>query len=132
VIRVYIELLPGGEAMRKKTIARFDVWNTSHLAPVSNYAWQAEILDMHGGVRQKTGTIAGHERSKGALALIRRLMLEADDRTEHRGTVSDEERIVDLSSHLLMLVMTLDTQNVTPYVEAIVDKAREALKRSAK
>lgn len=127
MIRVWIELLPGGEF---DTGARWLVFQTSKRA--SDFfrmdAWEAEILEMS---RREEGTICGHTRSRGALELIRRLMVEAGG-TEPRGSVSDEERIVDLSSHLLMLVMALDSQNVTPHVEAIVDKAREALKRSAK
>lgn len=131
MIRIYIELLPGGEALRKKTIARFDVWNTSHLAPVSNYGWQAEILDMHGGVRQRSGRIEGHERASGAIELVRRLMVEAGE-TAPRGAVTKEERITDLSSHLLMLAMTVESTSTDPKVLAVAKQAREALERSAK
>lgn len=130
MIRLTIELLPGGSALRKRTLARFDVWNTSHLAPISNYAFEGEVQEMGGAVRTPKGAIVGHERDKGVLELVRRLLIEAA--TDSRESVSAEEKIVDLSSHLLMLIMTLDTQDVTPYVEAIVEKARAALKRSGK
>lgn len=43
-----------------------------------------------------------------------------------------EEKHTDLAAHLLMLIMTIDQQNVTPEVQSVVEKAREALKRSGK
>lgn len=128
MIRVYIEMLPGGEALRKSTIARFDVWNRSNLAPVSDYAFAGEVVDMHGAVKRKTGAIIGHERADGVLELVRRLMVEAG--TDPR--VSVEERMEDLSAHLLMLCMTVESSTKDPQVLAVAAKAREALARSGK
>lgn len=131
MIRVWIELLPGGEALRKKTLARFDVWNTSDLSPVSNYAWQAEILEMGGVVRQRAGTVEGHVRDHGGISLVRKVLAKAD-RPPTDSRVSVDEKIVDLSSHLLMLAMTVETTSTDPRALEMAAKAREALERSAK
>lgn len=95
---------------------------------MSDYAFAGEVVDMHGAVKRKTGAIIGHERADGVLELVRRLMVEAG--TDPR--VSVEERMEDLSAHLLMLCMALENLHLSSPMRAVVEKCREALARSGK
>lgn len=131
MIRVYIELFPGGDIPRKKGIAQIDIWNVTELSDVSNYRWQGEFIDMLGSVKTKQGRVEGHLRADGGIALLRKVLAQAD-RTDSRGAVTDDERIADLSASLLMLAMAVESQCEDPEVLAIAKQAREALKRSGK
>lgn len=59
-------------------------------------------------------------------------MIPEVSETVSRGTVSLEEKNEDLSAHLLMLVMALENLHLSGPMQSVVDKAREALKRSGK
>lgn len=70
MMRVSVELHPGGDAGRKKTIATFDIANMSELAPTSAYrvhGWTDRL-----GLFVKR--VEGHDRASGWIPLVKRIL----------------------------------------------------------
>lgn len=79
MIVVKVELWPGGDCMNKETIARAEIWNTSNLADVSNYAYRCLVpasLDKTRTVVVETGTITGYLRKRLSVWYLVNKMLQ--------------------------------------------------------
>jgi hypothetical protein len=77
MLRITVELLPGGDESRAETIATGTIANISGLAPLSNYACNFKTTGYAPlGLEptDKTATIHGHHRSAGVLKLIYRAL----------------------------------------------------------
>lgn len=70
MMRVVIEMHPGGDASRKKTVASFDIANVSELAEESNYTVVGKT-DRLGVFRT---SIENHMRSHGWIPLLKRIL----------------------------------------------------------
>jgi len=73
MLLITIDLLPGGHASRRRTIASMQIGNITDLADVSDYRIDA----MEGAnpltgtpARSATCTIAGHDRNQAVWALV--------------------------------------------------------------
>ncbi len=81
MILVTVELLPGGDATRRETIATAEIANVSELADSSSYdcyikahSWPAQNI----GATNRHFRICGHRRAAGILPLLRRVFRHAD------------------------------------------------------
>jgi hypothetical protein len=73
MLRVTIEMVPGGFAPLRRTIASMTVGNVSDLADISDYRVDAmEGANPHTGepLRSATCTIVGHDRRQSVWALL--------------------------------------------------------------
>lgn len=68
MIRVTVEMWPGGDQSKKYEIARVDVSNVSDLAEVSDYGTYAVV-----GKDRFAGGVEKHRRSDGWAALLTRV-----------------------------------------------------------
>lgn len=73
MLRVTIELLPGGREARKKVLGWFELSNISELADISDYAFHGSI-EPGGRDRVVQGHILQHARASGWLPLVIRLL----------------------------------------------------------
>lgn len=70
MLRVIVELHPGGDESEKIRLGCIDIGNVSNLADVSDYIVHANLKDF-GLVRTE---VIGHERSRGWRALVGRAL----------------------------------------------------------
>jgi hypothetical protein len=81
MIVVTVELLPGGDASRRETIASAEIANVSGLAASSNYEC---VVTSKGetslGIEPTSSKfrVCGHHRQDGVLPLLRRVFRRAD------------------------------------------------------
>jgi hypothetical protein len=68
MMRVTVEIVPGGNEDMARKIATLDIGNVSDLAEISNYE---VIAKMDNSVHPKRFMVRGHRRSKGWPALLR-------------------------------------------------------------
>lgn len=68
MLRVIVEIHPGGRADAKRTIATLDVGNISQLAEISNYKVVARTDE---SIHPKEFIVRGHVRSRGWPSLLR-------------------------------------------------------------
>jgi hypothetical protein len=91
MLRVIVELVPGGDESRKRELARADIGNISHLAPVSDYVVRASE-NMNGLAGRpawaKTGLVTKHNRNQTVWALVAR----AADWAAHEATTIPTEK----------------------------------------
>lgn len=75
MLRIIVELVPGGDESRRRELARADIGNVSHLASVSDYVVRAsENANALAGqpAWAKTGLITKHHRNQTVWALVAR------------------------------------------------------------
>lgn len=71
MLRITVELLPGGNLSRRKRLAKMDIANLSNLADVSDYAVDAEEVGSMGRhARECEATVTGHDRNSSVWALV--------------------------------------------------------------
>ena len=72
MIRVCIELHPGGDATRAREIARLDIANISNLAPLSDYAIRAKDIGGWSGkpAFEASGLTVSHQRRDSIWSLL--------------------------------------------------------------
>ena len=73
MLRVLVELVPGGYAPLRRTIATMNIGNVTDLADVSDYKIDAiEAANPLAGTRPRSGTcvVSGHDRRQSVWALI--------------------------------------------------------------
>jgi hypothetical protein len=76
MLKVTVELVPGGDSSWGRVIGDVRIGNISELAEVSDYAWAfAPDGDI---VPTKSGTIHGHVRADGFPALLARVFSAID------------------------------------------------------
>lgn len=68
MLRVRLEIVPGGDERRVREIGKLEICNVSELADVSNYCFQIWT----DGRCQTTSIVSNHVRSDGAWALVRK------------------------------------------------------------
>ena len=78
MLKLTIEILPGGDGGRAKKLAVLDIANVSGLAPVSDYA-----LTLDG---KYLGSVIGHPREKGMWPLLARAVQKVEDELARRGS----------------------------------------------
>jgi hypothetical protein len=71
MLRVTVEIVPGGHEDQKRNIATLCVANMSGLAAVSDYYWW---LDRDDHDLQADGVLHGHRRSNGWEELVSRIL----------------------------------------------------------
>lgn len=67
MLRVLVEVHPGGDSARKRTIAQIDLANVSQLRELSNYDVAARLE----GLPEQRFRVNGHQRSHGWVPLVR-------------------------------------------------------------
>lgn len=67
---IKFEIWPGGNESDKREIVRAEIGNVSNLAAVSDY----EFALYHDTDQITKGTVRGHRRSDGAVALFRKVL----------------------------------------------------------
>jgi hypothetical protein len=72
MMRVTVEIWPGGDVDRAYAVAYIDIWNVSELAPVSDYRYECRLE----GGPPVLGDIVGHRRSDGWAPLVRRVVAD--------------------------------------------------------
>jgi hypothetical protein len=75
MLRIIVELVPGGYEPAKRELARAELGNVSDLAAVSNYVIRAsEGANPLAGTPawQRTGKIENHQRNRSVWALVER------------------------------------------------------------
>ena len=72
MMRVIVEIHPGGDASRKKTIANIDIANMSGLSERSNYEYEAQFPETGATLRER---VTGHWRDDGWLPLVQRVLM---------------------------------------------------------
>jgi hypothetical protein len=93
MIRVTIEIWPGGSKVRAREIARMDIGNISDLAAISSYEIRASSvanpLSRNPVAFSARGTIAGHRRKDSIWALVAKATAWAADlaRQSYRNEV---------------------------------------------
>lgn len=73
MLRVIIEILPGGQSQLRRTIASMRIGNISDLAEVSDYRVEAmESANHLAGtpLRSATCTVTGHDRRQSVWTLV--------------------------------------------------------------
>jgi hypothetical protein len=73
MLRVTVELVPGGDETRVRTIARMTIANISALADISDYEFKAtETANPLAGTpaREVHGFVRGHDRRQGVWSLV--------------------------------------------------------------
>lgn len=70
MMRVIVEIHPGGDSSAKREIARLDIANVSELALVSDYRVEAKLDEPNA----YTLDVRGHHRSHGWMPLLRRIL----------------------------------------------------------
>lgn len=84
MIRITVELLPGGQLKGRKKIGQVDISNISELAAVSNYLVEAKDFPSNGEPGQKIDAVVkGFSRSEGWAKLLWLAMAELYN--ENRG-----------------------------------------------
>jgi len=71
MLRVLLQIVPGGDERRTREIGRLEISNVYEFADVSDYAWQM----FHEGKPYKTGVHPGHPRKTGARRLLRQILV---------------------------------------------------------
>lgn len=74
MLRVRLEIVPGGDERRAKEIGRLNIANRSDLAEVSDYTYECWPGPEERGGDVWGGTLRGHRRSEGALELLRKIL----------------------------------------------------------
>lgn len=74
MLRVIVELHPGGDETRKQNLGVIDIGNVSNLAEFSDYVVQARLKDF-GDVRT---VVREHERALGWRELVKRTLSAID------------------------------------------------------
>ncbi len=74
MMRVIVEIHPGGDERRARRMAVIDIANISELAPVSSYRVDALLNPSQIDERKVGRSVAKHDRSLGWAALVRRVM----------------------------------------------------------
>ena len=69
MLRLTIDLLPGGDTARQTRIATCDIWNRSALAPVSKYGVILRLTRACGCAELRSAEVV-HRRSRGLTALL--------------------------------------------------------------
>lgn len=71
MLRVTIEMIPGGDERQCRTIGSIEISNVSGLAPVSDY-----VATLYGGDgnEQSRCSVSGHARSRGWQVLLVRVL----------------------------------------------------------
>lgn len=69
MMRITVEIWPGGDKEQARTIGELDIWNKSELASVSDYGY---ALDAEGLVVK--GEVRRHVRSDGWVPLLERVL----------------------------------------------------------
>lgn len=77
MIRVTVEMLPGGDTTQARTISIVHVSNMSDLAEVSDYQIGASVDQMGG--RIVGGVVTAHRRSHGWATLLARVFQRLAD-----------------------------------------------------
>jgi hypothetical protein len=75
MLRIIVELVPGGHEPAKFEVARAELGNVSRLAPLNNYVIRAgEGANPLAGTPawQRTGKIENHRRNRSVWALVER------------------------------------------------------------
>ena len=73
MLRVTIELVPGGDERRARAIAQMTIANVSDLANISDYEFEArERANPIAGTpaRETTGMVRGHDRRQTVWSLV--------------------------------------------------------------
>jgi hypothetical protein len=81
MLRVIVEILPGGHRELRRTIASMAIGNTSELADVSNYT--IDVMESANHLtstpsRSATVTVTGHDRRQSVWALIAKAAAEIE------------------------------------------------------
>ena len=82
MLRVTVELVPGGDERRAETIARMTIANISNLADISDYEFRArEHANPVAGTpaREMRGTVRRHNRRQTVWSLIAKAAMTAVD-----------------------------------------------------
>ena len=80
MLRVTVELVPGGDTTRAQRIAQMTIANVSDLADISDYAFRAheEANDVAGTPpRDTSGTVRLHDRRQTVWSLVGKAALAA-------------------------------------------------------
>lgn len=77
MMRVRIEIVPGGREAGRRVIEELFVWNVSALADVSDYGYQFNSDPREVGTLDAR-YVRNHERSDGAWELVRRILTQED------------------------------------------------------
>ncbi len=82
MLRLTLDLHPGGGPVARH-LATLDIWNTSGLAPRSNYGWRLTAS----GSPDRHGVVTDHRRSDGWEVLVARVMdgVVGDQHAGRRG-----------------------------------------------
>lgn len=74
MMRVRIEIVPGGREAGRRVIETLYVWNISALADVSDYGYQFNSDPREAGTLDAK-YVLNHERADGAWELVRRILV---------------------------------------------------------
>ncbi len=89
MLRIIVELVPGGYEPAKRELARAKLGNISDLATVSNYVIRAgEAANPLTGTPAwlRTGKIEGHRRQQSVWALVERAAAWCNDQARKAST----------------------------------------------
>ena len=87
MLRITVELVPGGRERAKRELARATLANVSGLAPKSNYEFEAREGDNQlagTAAWESSGLIAGHFRHQSVWALVAKAAVWAAYQAEKR------------------------------------------------
>ena len=86
MLRITVELVPGGREHAKRVLARAQVSNILNLADVSDYAVKVETegrLEPWQPAWERRGMIAGHDRRQSVWSLVAKVSAWAAKEGEH-------------------------------------------------
>jgi hypothetical protein len=89
VLRIIVELVPGGYEPAKRELARAELGNVSGLAAVSTYvirAGEGANPLTRAPAWQRTGTIEDHRRDQSVWALVERAAAWSGDQAKKAST----------------------------------------------
>lgn len=76
MLRVTIELLPGGDDSRSKRLATVEIANINGSLSSANYQWSVQERTARGDLKAGTGTISEFCRGLGAVHLVADVLRE--------------------------------------------------------
>ena len=87
MLRMTVEIVPGGDYGRAREIAEVEVWNVSDLEDVSDYRWEAK-LEAQPVIQ---GEVIGHRRASGWGPLIATVARQIGTEMARRPAVMPSE-----------------------------------------
>lgn len=85
MIRVTVEIFPGGDVSRGREMAEIEIWNETHTTPWAYYVWEAKIAKVEGeGVTHHKGDV----RHTIAMGWARLVELVLEDMQRERAVVA--------------------------------------------